>query len=204
MKTKPNILVFMTDQQRGDTISNKDIILPNIRRLASSGLTFNNAFCPSPHCCPSRATFFTGLYPTQHGVWNNVCVQNRLSKGLNDGIDLFSQFLEQEKYDLFYAGKWHVCYESGPEDYGFEELHVTCNKESKNDPTSHNMAPGWQMYAGLKDDDTKLRKRGEILRPAILTIYIMVFTRIHSRMQILSSQQSLNSAHYGVPQLNHG
>lgn len=79
---RPNILVFMTDQQRGDTqLPQSPAKMPNLMRLAEQGITFKNAYCPSPHCCPSRASFFTGLYTIviyvsdhgdyagAHGLW---------------------------------------------------------------------------------------------------------------------------------------
>lgn len=164
MNKKPNILIFMTDQQRGDTLTNPDIFLPNIRELMNDGLHFSNANCPSPHCCPSRASFFTGLYPSQHGVWNNVCVQNALSRGLNSNVDLFSNYLKDQDYSLYFAGKWHVCFDTGPEDYGFQELFVTCNKEQKEDPTSIAMSPSWDMYKKIANKPISARKNGEIQR----------------------------------------
>ncbi|MGF1739150.1 sulfatase-like hydrolase/transferase [Photobacterium satsumensis] len=172
MKQKPNILVFMTDQQRGDSVSDPRIHLPNIRKLMAGGLTFSNAYCPSPHCCPSRATFLTGQYPTQHGVWNNVCVQNTLSRSLNPQSQCFSTPLVESGYRAFFAGKWHVCYDTGPEDHGFEELFVTCNKESKQDPSSISMSPGWEMYQQLAANTiAKERQPGEILRPGYPDYY---------------------------------
>ncbi|WP_299659184.1 sulfatase-like hydrolase/transferase [uncultured Psychromonas sp.] len=165
MLKKPNILIFMTDQQRGDTLNNQDIFMPNTRELMVGGIHFNNTYCPSPHCCPSRASFFTGLYPTQHGVWNNVCVQNALSRGLNAGSELFSDYLKDQDYSLYFAGKWHVCFDTGPEDYGYEELLVTCNKEQKNDVTNDAMSPGWDMYKAIANEPASIRKEGEIKRP---------------------------------------
>ncbi|WP_413111193.1 sulfatase-like hydrolase/transferase [Thaumasiovibrio sp. DFM-14] len=168
MSSKPNILVFMTDQQRGDTLTDPRIHMPNVRSLMRDGLHFDNTYCPSPHCCPSRASFFTGLYPSQHEVWNNVCVQNTLSKRIKPGTELFSTLLDSKGYDLYFAGKWHVCSETGPEDYGFKELHVTNNKISKNDPTVALMSPGWEMYHSLAEQLDKQeslpRKEGEIRR----------------------------------------
>ena len=93
---RPNLLIFMTDQQRGATVlpgSPVKAVTPCLDRFRAEGVTFTRAFCPSPHCCPSRATFFSGLYPSEHGVWNNVDVGNTLSRGLNDGIRLWSEDL---------------------------------------------------------------------------------------------------------------
>ena len=64
MSTAPNILIVMTDHQRADTIlPEHPALTPNLDRFTSDAVTFTNAYCPSPHCCPSRATFFTGGFP---------------------------------------------------------------------------------------------------------------------------------------------
>ena len=63
---RPNILWISTDQQRYDTLGcygNDLIHTPNIDRLAENGVLFENAFCQSPICSPSRASFLTGRYP---------------------------------------------------------------------------------------------------------------------------------------------
>jgi len=73
MPTRPNILIVMTDHQRADTaLPEHPAVTPHLTELGRQGVTFTNTFCPSPHCCPARATFFTGLYPSGHGVWNNI------------------------------------------------------------------------------------------------------------------------------------
>lgn len=118
--SKPNILIFMTDQQRGDSIAPYHRAkTPNVDRLSKEGVTFSQTFCPAPHCCPSRATFFTGLYPSEHGVWNNVDVGNALSRGPFPGTRLFSDDLKQAGYDLYFSGKWHVSALDSPADRGW-------------------------------------------------------------------------------------
>jgi arylsulfatase A-like enzyme len=117
---RPNILVFMTDQQRADSVAPyRRAHTPNVDRLAKEGVTFSQAYCPSPHCCPSRATFFTGLYPSEHGVWNNVDVGNALSRGPFPGTRLFSDDLKEAGYELYFSGKWHVSALDTPADRGW-------------------------------------------------------------------------------------
>jgi arylsulfatase A-like enzyme len=69
----PNILVLVTDQQRyprhwPDEPGWLRELMPNDAELARTGLSFDNAYCNTAMCSPSRATLFTGLYPAQHGV----------------------------------------------------------------------------------------------------------------------------------------
>ncbi len=121
MKNRPNILVFMTDQQNAATINPDHMAkTPNMDRFLKKAVHFTESYCPAPHCCPSRATFFTGLYPSQHGVWNNVEIDNTLSRGVFDNIEMFPQELQKAGYNTYFSGKWHVSAYEGPLDRGFD------------------------------------------------------------------------------------
>ncbi len=120
---RPNIVVFMTDQQNATTIGkNGSAITPNIDRFLKKSLHLTDTYCPAPHCCPCRATFFTGLYPSQHGVWNNVEVDNSLSRDVFDGVKMFPEALRDAGYNTIFSGKWHVSGFDGPEDRGFDQV----------------------------------------------------------------------------------
>ncbi|MEQ9409305.1 MAG: sulfatase-like hydrolase/transferase [Fuerstiella sp.] len=61
-----NVLWLCTDQQRYDTIhslGNDLIRTPHLDSLVRTGVSFTQAFCQSPVCTPSRASFLTGRYP---------------------------------------------------------------------------------------------------------------------------------------------
>src|SRR2546430_17417657 len=67
----PNLVFILTDNQGAWTLGcygNPDIRTPNIDRLASEGMRFTRALSSNPVCSPTRATFLTGLIPSQHGV----------------------------------------------------------------------------------------------------------------------------------------
>lgn len=162
---RPNIIVFMTDHQRGDTmLEDSRVITPNIDRFRSHAVTFTDAYCPAPHCCPSRATFFSSLYPSEHGVWNNVNVSNTLSRGLFDHVRLFPQDLKAAGYDLYFSGKWHISAIQSPEDFGFELLyHPNQYHEFPNLPDMKE----WETYGAAHPTDTgnEPRTEGRIVRP---------------------------------------
>jgi len=71
--TSPNLVFILTDNQAQAILGvygNMDVKTPNIDRLASDGILFNNVFAASGMCSPTRATLMTGLLPSQHGVHN--------------------------------------------------------------------------------------------------------------------------------------
>lgn len=67
MDARPNVLWICADQQRFDTIGalgNPHVHTPHLDRLAADGAAFTHAYCQSPICTPSRASFLTGRYPS--------------------------------------------------------------------------------------------------------------------------------------------
>ena len=68
--SRPNILVIMSDQFRGDCMGNAghpDVKTPYLDTLASRGVAFDNAYSACPSCIAARAGFHTGLMPEHHG-----------------------------------------------------------------------------------------------------------------------------------------
>jgi arylsulfatase A-like enzyme len=163
---RPNFLIFMTDQQRGDSIlGGQPCRTPVLDRFRQDAVTFTSAFCPSPHCCPARATFFTGLYPSEHGVWHNVSVANAITRGLADGVQLWSSDLAAAGYDLAFSGKWHVSALQRPADHGWSERGVTGAHET---PVTNSSAieARWDRFRdGGEQAPGGIRRAGEILRP---------------------------------------
>lgn len=68
---KPNILLLMDDQHRGDclgSVGNKIIRTPHLDRLAGDGARFRHAYTTVPSCTPARSGLLTGLSPWHHGM----------------------------------------------------------------------------------------------------------------------------------------
>jgi len=104
---RPNILLFCTDQQRFDTIGalgNPHVHTPNLDRLAASGTAFTHAYCQSPICTPSRASFMTGRYPSAIGV--NTNGNDYFPREAED--TLLSRLLARANYDCGLVGKLHI------------------------------------------------------------------------------------------------
>lgn len=163
---QPNILIFMTDQERGDVIApDHPCITPNATRLANEGIHLRQVYCPSPHCCPSRATFMTGLYPSRHGVYNNVCNPTAIHPTVFDGVTMFSEPLRDAGYNLAYAGKWHVSNTENPADRGWEELEVRAR-------TGSFMHTGIDQWRRKQPDAGAERQHGQVMRPGWHTVQL--------------------------------
>jgi choline-sulfatase len=72
--TRPNLLFLFSDQHAfrvagcyGDGTGTT----PNLDRLASEGVVFDHAYCPSPLCVPSRMSMLTGRFPFEQECWTN-------------------------------------------------------------------------------------------------------------------------------------
>ena len=61
---RPNIIFLMDDQHRWNALGvlNKEVITPNIDKLANEGVHFTQAVCQAPMCVPSRNSMMLGLY----------------------------------------------------------------------------------------------------------------------------------------------
>ena len=67
---RPNILFFLVDDQRNDTLGcagHPILKTPTVDRLAGDGVRFTNAFVTTSICAASRASIFTGLCERTHG-----------------------------------------------------------------------------------------------------------------------------------------
>ena len=75
-------------------------ITPHLNALAREGVVFENAYCNSPLCSPSRASKFTGRLPTSHQVWGN-------GAELPSQTPTFMHFLRSTGYRTVCSGKCH-------------------------------------------------------------------------------------------------
>jgi uncharacterized sulfatase len=95
---KLNVLFILSDDFRdvGGAFTKARVKLPNLDRLATRGVRFQNAFVQYPVCNPSRCSFLTGLRSEQTGVTDNVTM---LRSRLPDVVTL---------PQLFKGSGWHT------------------------------------------------------------------------------------------------
>ncbi|MHA1750779.1 MAG: sulfatase-like hydrolase/transferase [Candidatus Helarchaeota archaeon] len=98
-----NIVIIVSDSLRYDKIlikyQNKDLT-PFLSKILNNSIYFKNCIVPSPWTLPSHASFFTGLYPSQHKC---VSILDKLDKK----IPTFAEILKNRGY-------YTVCYSENP------------------------------------------------------------------------------------------
>jgi len=158
---RPNILIFMNDQEQGGVVApNHPCQTPNADRLAADGLRFSQTYTTTAHCCPSRATFMTGLYPSRHGIYNNVLNHAVIHESLNPGVVTFAEVLRNAGYEMAYSGKWHVSATEGPEDRGLKSYFASAVEGEWH-------GTRWERFRAMaqEPEDVSPRGMGELLRP---------------------------------------
>lgn len=101
---KPNVVFVFADQWRAEAVGyagNRDVITPNIDRLAQESVVFHNAVATIPVCAPYRATLLTGQYPLTHGIFYN-------DKPLATEANTMGKIFKKAGYRTGYIGKWHL------------------------------------------------------------------------------------------------
>ncbi|MGH7187095.1 MAG: choline-sulfatase, partial [Pseudomonadota bacterium] len=89
---------------------------PNIERLASEGVVFENAYCNSPLCAPARFSMLAGRLASRIGAFDNAAE-------FPASIPTFAHYLRAAGYRTCLSGKMHFV---GPDQlHGFEERITT-------------------------------------------------------------------------------
>ncbi|MEM7477183.1 MAG: sulfatase-like hydrolase/transferase [Planctomycetota bacterium] len=112
---RPDIVFILVDDLRWDGLGFKHhpyVETPNIDLLRSRGVSMNNAFVSTSICCPSRATFLTGMYANQHGV-----IDNESSEYNPELTPPLTKYLQQVGYKTAMLGKWHMGQNGRPREY---------------------------------------------------------------------------------------
>ncbi len=113
---KPNMLLIMPDQMRGDCLSlerHPVILTPNIDEIGGQGVHFTRAYTTCASCIPARRSLLTGQFPATGGM-----------VGYREGFPLktrtVTQILREAGYATAIAGRYmhQSPYE---EPYGFEK-----------------------------------------------------------------------------------
>jgi arylsulfatase A-like enzyme len=159
---KPNLVLFLPDQQRVDTIAcygGVKVHAPNLNKLASESVVFERAYVTHPVCTPSRSSLMTGTWPHTNG-----CTRN--SVPLDHRFRVFPELMEDRDYRAAYIGKWHLG-KKGPVGRGFDEwISTDDHGDYTNFLTSNGITPDKQggRFSELAISDLPI----ELSRPKFL------------------------------------
>lgn len=119
LDSRPNILVLMCDELRyppvyeaAGGLAFRQQYLRTQQALRETGLEMHRHYVASTACIPSRASLFTGHYPSLHGVTNT----DGVAKSAHDAdmywldpnsVPTMGDYFRAGGYRTFYKGKWH-------------------------------------------------------------------------------------------------
>ena len=115
-KSGPTSSLFLLTTWVGRIFScfgNKDAKTPNIDRLASEGIRFEQFYVNSPICSPSRVAISTGQYPQRWKISSYLGhrAQNEkrgMAQWLDPQAPMLARFLQNPGYATGHFGKWHM------------------------------------------------------------------------------------------------
>ncbi|MBL8186388.1 MAG: sulfatase-like hydrolase/transferase [Acidobacteria bacterium] len=117
---RPNIMVFMVDEERFPVSYESEQVkawrkaeFKALNWFQNHGLEFNNHYAGSAACVPSRATIFTGQYPSLHGVTQTTGTAKESTDPDVFWLDpstvpTMGDYFRAGGYRTYYRGKWHV------------------------------------------------------------------------------------------------
>jgi choline-sulfatase len=120
--TPKNMLFIMSDEHKRAALGcygHPMVQTPHLDRLAASGTRFTDAYCNSPICVPSRASFATGRFVHRIGFWDNAIPYD-------GSVPSWGHRLRAGGHPVVSIGKLH--FRATTDDNGFDEevmpLHV--------------------------------------------------------------------------------
>jgi arylsulfatase A-like enzyme len=117
---RPNVFIVMTDEERYPPPYEDDKLaefrrtqLPGRQRMLDEGVSLHRHYAASAACLPSRASLFTGQYPSLHGVTNTDGLAKQPSDPAMSWLDpdtvpTMGDWFRAAGYRTHYRGKWHI------------------------------------------------------------------------------------------------
>lgn len=127
LDARPNVVILLTDDQGtldANCYGSKDLLTPNMDRLAASGIRFTQAYAHTV-CCPARAALLTGRHPQRGGVteWmqGDRHGSDRSKANMDAAEVTLAEVFQAAGYRTALFGKWHLGAKPGhgPLDQGF-------------------------------------------------------------------------------------
>ena len=144
--SKPrNLLFIMSDEHNKRMLGaagHPMVRTPNLDRLAEQGVRFTDAYCNSPICVPSRASFHTGRYVHDIRFWDNAIAYD-------GSVPSWAHRLKAAGHRVDSIGKLH--FRSAEDDNGFTQEHMPLHVvDGIGDPIGMLRDPPQPRVASLK------------------------------------------------------
>ena len=112
-----NVLYIFADELRQDALGcygnpAGPMKTPNIDAIAANGTLYENCFCNSPICVPSRVSLLTGLYPEDTAVYDNEAAYPAFRLPIS--VTTFPEVLAAAGYKTANFGKTHIAPQMHP------------------------------------------------------------------------------------------
>ena len=126
---RPNIVFILADDMGYADIScygRRDLVTPNIDRIAAQGTRFTQAYANSPVCTASRVAIITGRYQTRLPVGlEEPLAATSPGIGLPPEHPTLPSVLRKAGYGTTLIGKWHLGMLPlfGPEKSGYDHFY---------------------------------------------------------------------------------
>ena len=130
--TPPNIVLVMFDQMAALSLpcyGHGIVNAANLRALAANGVVFEQAYCNSPLCSPSRHAMMTGRLPSRIGAYDNAAE-------LASTMPTFAHYLRLAGYRTCLSGK--MDFSGADQLHGYEERLTTDLS-----PSDFGWTPNW-------------------------------------------------------------
>src|SRR6201997_3871511 len=110
---RPNIVFILADDMGYADIScygRRDLVTPNIDRIAAQGTRFTQAYANSPVCTASRVAIITGRYQVRLpvGLEEPIAPITKPDIGLPPEHPTLPSLLNKVGYGTALVGKWHL------------------------------------------------------------------------------------------------
>jgi choline-sulfatase len=117
---RPNFLILMCDENRfppvyesPETQAYRQTFLNTQNALRRNGIDFQRHYAASVACVPSRASIYTGQYPSLHGVTQTTgAAKEAFDPDVfwldPNSVPTWGDYFQAAGYATFWRGKWHA------------------------------------------------------------------------------------------------